>query len=258
MLEVNLPAMRRLVEKLDYRPLFVTVSGAHLYGFPSADSDVDLRGCHRLPLRDVVALDVPIQTLEHKTVDEGTEVELVSHEVAKYLRLLVRHNGYILEQILSPIVVIGQGFLDELRPLACRCITRHHYHHYRGFYATQRKLLEKEDPKRTKPLLYAYRVLMTGIHLLRTGEIEANLPRLNEGFRFSFLDELMERKVKGENISTGDLDWQFHEDQLAALETTLDRAFEVSKLPNEPDRAAINEYLVKVRLQEGSCAGKSD
>ena len=24
--------------------LFVTVSGAHLYGFPSTDSDVDLRG----------------------------------------------------------------------------------------------------------------------------------------------------------------------------------------------------------------------
>jgi predicted nucleotidyltransferase len=41
MLEVNLTAMRQLVEGLDYRPLFVTVSGAHLYGFPSTDSDVD-------------------------------------------------------------------------------------------------------------------------------------------------------------------------------------------------------------------------
>ena len=28
------------------RPLFVTVSGAHLYGFSSPDSDIDLRGCH--------------------------------------------------------------------------------------------------------------------------------------------------------------------------------------------------------------------
>ena len=145
---------------------------------------MDLRGCHLLPLRDVVGLDLPNQTLEHKTIDDGTEVELVSHEVGKYLRLLVRNNGYILEQIFSPIVVLGQEFLDELRPLARRCITRHHYHHYRGFYATQRKLIAKEEPKRAKPVLYAYRVLMTGIHLLRTGEVEANLLRLNEHFGF--------------------------------------------------------------------------
>jgi predicted nucleotidyltransferase len=252
MLEVDLPAMRQLVEKLNYRPLFVTVSGAHLYGFPSADSDVDLRGCHQLPLRDIVGLDTPDETVERETIVDGTEVELVSHEIAKYLRLLVRHNGYILEQILSPIVVTGQKFLDELRPLAVRCITRHHYHHYRGFYATQRKLLEKENPKRAKPLLYAYRVLMTGIHLLRTGEIEANLPHLNEHFHLPFLNELMDRKIHGENISAGELDWQFHESQLAALETALDRAFEDSQLPADPDRAAINELLVRLRLCDTS------
>ncbi len=114
MLDVDLAAMRQLIEGLDYRPLFVTVSGAHLYGFPSTDSDVDLRGCHQLPLRDVVGLDVPNQTLEQKIDHDGTEVELVSHEVGKYLRLLVRNNGYILEQVFSPIVVLGQEFLDDL------------------------------------------------------------------------------------------------------------------------------------------------
>ncbi|MFZ5832753.1 MAG: DNA polymerase beta superfamily protein [Planctomycetota bacterium] len=103
MLEPDLPALRRLAEELDYAPLFVTVSGAHLYGFPSADSDVDLRGCHQLPLRDVVGLDLPLQTLERKCDLAGTEIELVSHDVGKYLRLLVRNNGYVLEQIFSPI-----------------------------------------------------------------------------------------------------------------------------------------------------------
>ena len=249
MLEVDLPAMRQYIAALPYRPLFVTVSGAHLYGFPSADSDVDLRGCHQFPLRDVVGLDVPNQTLEEDTVIDGTEVELVSHEVAKYLRLLVRNNGYILEQILSPIVVLGQEFLDELRPLACRCITHNHYHHYRGFYATQRKLLDKEQPKRAKPLLYAYRVLMTGIHLLQTGKIEANLPRLNAHFQFTFLDELIQHKVHGENIPIDGLDWRFHEEQLAALEASLDSAFEKSQLPAIPDRAMVNEYLVRLRLR---------
>jgi predicted nucleotidyltransferase len=250
MLEVNLTAMRELVEELDYRPLFVTVSGAHLYGFPSADSDVDLRGCHRLPLRDVVGLDLPNQTLEHKTVHDATEVELVSHEIAKYLRLLVRNNGYILEQIFSPIVVLGRDFLDELRPLAHRCITRHHYHHYRGFYATQRKLLEKENPRRIKPLLYAYRVLMTGIHLLRTGEVEANLVKLNEHFRLAFLDELISRKVSGENTVVGNLDWPFHELRLRELEARMDQAFKNSPLAEGRDKAPVSEFLVALRLNE--------
>ena len=251
MLDVDLAAMRQLIEGLDYRPLFVTVSGAHLYGFPSADSDVDLRGCHQLPLRDVVGLDLPNQTLEHEAVCDGTEVELVSHEVGKYLRLLVRNNGYILEQVFSPIVVLGQEFLDELRPLARRCVTRHHYHHYRGFYATQRKLIEKEEPKRVKPVLYAYRVLMTGIHLLRSGEVEANLLRLNEHFGFGFLDELIARKVGGENISVGDVDWSFHEARLTELEAQLDRAFQESKLPEDRDRKPVNELLVRLRLATG-------
>src|SRR5581483_4768831 len=105
---LDLEALRRLVEGQGHAPLFVTVSGAHLYGFPSPDSDIDLRGCHLLPLRDVVGLDVPDQTVERKLDHGGIEVELVSHDLGKYLRLLVKNNGYVLEQIFSPLVVTGQ------------------------------------------------------------------------------------------------------------------------------------------------------
>jgi uncharacterized protein len=254
MLDLNMADLRCYVESLDYRPLFVTISGAHLYGFPSSDSDVDLRGCHQLPLHEMVGLDLPDLTLEQKSCLNGTEVELVSHEAVKYLRLLVRNNGYILEQIFSPIVVLGQEFLDELRLLARQCITRNHYHHYRGFFATQCKLLAKEEPKRAKPVLYAYRVLMTGIHLLRTGEVEANLLRLNEHFGFDFLNDLIARKVSGENISIGDLDWPFHEARLSKLEAQLDAAFAKSTLPENRDRKPISEFLVSLRLDKRGVA----
>ena len=40
----DVAGLAKLVEGQQYRPLFVTISGAHLYGFPSPDSDVDLRG----------------------------------------------------------------------------------------------------------------------------------------------------------------------------------------------------------------------
>jgi predicted nucleotidyltransferase len=248
--------LRQLVEERVTAPLFVTVSGAHLYGFPSADSDIDLRGSHLLPLRDVVGLSLPTETIEHKLEHDGTEVELVSHELGKYLRLLVKNNGYILEQILSPLVVTGQDFLDELCPLARRCITRHHYHHYRGFFATQRGFLAKQEPKVVKTLLYSYRVLLTGIHLLRTGEVEANLPRLAEDYRQPYLADLIaqKREEKGPALN---LDWPFHDKQLNELESAMDKAFAESKLPEDRDRQAINRFLVERRLQgranEDSC-----
>jgi predicted nucleotidyltransferase len=245
----DMPALRQLIEEQQYRPLFVTISGAHLYGFPSPDSDVDLRGAHLLPLRDVVGLDIPEETVERKLDLAGVEVELVSHDLGKYLRLLVKNNGYVLEQIFSPLVVSGQGFLDELRPLAQRCITRHHYHHYRGFLGTQRKLLAKQEPKVLKTLLYAYRVLLTGIHLLRTGEVEAHLPRLAEEHRRPFLIDLIAQKRQEKGPAVG-LDWPYHDALLRELEGDLDRAFQESTLPDERDRRAVSEFLVRCRCSD--------
>ncbi len=110
-------------------------------------------------------------------------------------------------------------------------------------------MLEKEQPKRAKTLLYAYRVLMTGIHLLRTGEVEANLPRLNEHFRFSFLDELIARKVR-EHASAGELDWTFHAARLAELEAQLEQAFQASSLPENRQGHPVHEFLVRLRLED--------
>jgi len=244
---IDLGKWKSYVESLDHNPLFVTVSGAHLYGFPSPDSDVDLRGCHQLPLREVVGLDTPNQTFEQSGIHDGVEVDLVSHDVGKYFALLVKNNGYILEQVFSPLVVLGQEFLDELRPIASRCITRHHYHHYRGFYATQRKLIEKQEPKRAKPVLYAYRVLLTGIHLLGTGEVEANLLHLNDHFKLPFIDELIASKT-AEKVAPSDLDWPAHARRLDELEQRFEGAFAESTLREDRDRKAVNDLLVRLRL----------
>ena len=46
-------------------------------------------------------------------------------------------------------------------------------------------------------MLYVYRVLLTGIHLMRTGEVEANLVTLNEEFRLAYIADLVARKLAG-------------------------------------------------------------
>lgn len=72
--------LRAVIDVQPYPLLFVTISGAHLYGFPSPDSDYDLRGVHLLPLREVVGLEARQETIEVSEVVEGLEVDLVTHE----------------------------------------------------------------------------------------------------------------------------------------------------------------------------------
>jgi uncharacterized protein len=243
----------RLIEAARAHPhplLFVTVSGAHLYGFPSPDSDYDLRGVHLLPAEDVVGLRARRETIELSRVERGLELDVVTHDVAKFFRLLLKRNGYVLEQLLSPLVLRTSPEHAELLSLAPGCATRHHRHHYAGFARTQWGLLEKENPPRVKPLLYLYRVLLTGIHLMRTGNVEANLPRLNEEYRLPWIPELIARKTTGEerSVLSGE-DLGFHRAQFEHLLARLDAEHERSPLPDVPTSAdGLHDLLVRVRL----------
>jgi hypothetical protein len=155
---------------------FATVSGAHLYGFPSDDSDLDLRGVHLLPVEEVVGLRTGEETVTRMWDRDGVEVDLVTHDLAKFCRMLLGRNGYVLEQLLSPLVVATSPVHEELVAAAPACVTRHHAHHYLGFARTQWRLFEKS--RELKPLLYTFRTLLTGAHLMRTGEVVADLTRL--------------------------------------------------------------------------------
>jgi len=244
------PRLLSAVEAQPYPLLFVTVSGAHLYGFPSADSDVDLRGAHVLPATDVLGLGIPKETVEVAGDRGGLEVELVTHDVRKFFTLLLKKNGYVLEQLYSPLIVHTTPEHGELKAVARGCITRHHAHHYLGFSRTQWDLFLREAPRRVKPLLYVYRVLLTGIHLMRTGEVEANLVRLNEHFRLPAVPDLIARKAAGpEKATLDDADEAFHRREYERLTAALEAAMDASSLPDRPTaRAAMSDLLVRLRV----------
>lgn len=241
----------RQVHDHPYPLLFATLSGAHLYGFPSPDSDFDLRGAHILPLRAIVGLDVGDETVERSGVRDGLEMDLVTHDVRKFFSMMLKKNGYVLEQVLSPIVIHETAEFSELRDIATRCVTRFHAHHYLGFAETQWKLFLKENPRRVKPLLYVYRVLLTGIHLMRSGEVQANLLRLNEEAQLSFLNDLIQQKLTGPEKGTlSEADVAFHEAQVQRLTTQLEEASARSHLPETTSAGpALNDLLVRIRLK---------
>ena len=112
--------------------------------FPSPDSDYDLRGCHFLPVEEAVGLDPGRETIESSTDEAGVEVNLVTHDARKFFGLLLKKNGYVLEQLYSPLVVLTTPEHEELKSIARGCITRHHNHHYRGFAEAQWRLFARD------------------------------------------------------------------------------------------------------------------
>lgn len=245
------------VREHPYPLLFVTISGAHLYGFPSRDSDYDLRGVHLLPLRDVVGLTPGEETVEKSGIYDGLEIDLVTHDAKKFFGLVLKKNGYVLEQLFSPLVIHTTPEHEELKAIAADCVTKHHAHHYFGFAETQWKLFQKERPPHVKPLLYVYRVLLTGIHLMRTGQVEANLLRLNETAQLPYIPELVERKVAGpEKGRLNQAALAFHEREYERLRAALELASQQSHLPESPKgAAALNALLVKLRLRDAGTVG---
>ncbi|MBC7797602.1 MAG: nucleotidyltransferase domain-containing protein [Pyrinomonadaceae bacterium] len=243
--------IEKVIVEQPFALLFATISGAHLYGFPSPDSDFDLRGVHVLPIENVVGLHEPQETIEVSKIVDDLEIDLVTHDARKFFEMILKKNGYVLEQLFSPLIVRTSPEHDELKTIAATCITKHHSHHYFGFAATQWKLFEKESPRRVKPLLYVFRVLLTGINLMRTGNIEANLLQLNEVFKLSYLPELVERKLRGAEKSVlDDTDFDFYAKEYERLRVELQTAFENSDLRETPDgKNALNDLLVRLRLK---------
>ncbi|MFN0012624.1 MAG: DNA polymerase beta superfamily protein [Phycisphaerales bacterium] len=240
-----------------YPLLFVTVSGAHLYGFESPNSDYDLRGCHLLPATDMLGFRRPRETVEVMNKTGPIEIDIVTHDVRKYFSLLLKHNGYVLEQVFSPLVVQSSPAFEEIKTLAKGCITRKVHYHFFHFAQSQWKLVAGKDQPTVKGLLYTYRVLLAGMHVLRTGHVESNLRVLNETSRLGYIDDLIARKLAGDErqlLSPGELDK--HRAEFDRLCAQLEVARDASTLPEEPTTADDLERLL-VRLRLGTLGPQS-
>ena len=250
--ELDLAELRGVLEEAP-PAVFATVSGAHLYGFASTDSDVDLRGAFVMSLADRCRLIPPPETITVNAMLGPTELDWVAHDVRKFATLMTRRNGYVLEQLFSPWVVAGGERLDGLRDIGTGCIVRHLYHHYRGFSESKRKQLDKPSAT-VKDLLYLYRVYLTGIHVLTVGRIEAHLPTLLDSHPVQGVDELIQRKRGGEEHSAlGPGEWRGHVSAADELAVRMLAAFENSHLPDEPTSIpALNDFVVSTCLELGA------
>jgi predicted nucleotidyltransferase len=210
-----------------------------------------VRGSFVLPLDALLGVKSVEETVTRTYRHEGWEVDFVAHDIRKFMQLMLRKNGYVLEQLYSPLVVHGSAVFEELRALGRGCVVRHLAHHYRGFARNQMELLQKQNPLRLKDLLYVYRVLLTGIHVLQTGEIESNLRHLNEHFHLPDIDDLIVRKT-AEGAPLAAEEFEAHRPRLEELFARLDSTFEKSALPEQATNfAALNDFVIRIRKDMG-------
>lgn len=250
-LTVDLDLARRFVAHAAPRRdvVLVGVTGAHAYGFPSPDSDYDLKGIELLPLRSMLGLEGPTDTFDRMEVFEGVEQDLTLHDAKKALGLLLRGNGNVLEHVLSPIQLYESERVSSLRALARESVSKRFVHHYRGFFHRMREEHAKE--KRAKTLLYAYRVALTGAHLLTSGELETDV-RVNAARHgLAEIDTLVAIKRERHEKT------RLSDDEDRSLSASLDRvrglledAYARSTLPDDaPNREALDRWLIEQRLR---------
>lgn len=229
------------------RLLLCAVTGSHIYGFPSPDSDIDLKGLHVLPTECLVGLR-PSAPAHDRLLDfEGVECDLTTQELGVGLQLLVKGNGNMLERVLSPIQLVESPEVSELQELVRANLHRGFSRHYRGFFkGCQREHLLRP---RAKSALYAYRVALTGLHLLRTGELVTDVRPLAAEAGYTLVPELVAFKEGGgEKVLLPDAlhtaamaDWPRLEQELAS-------AVEDSPLPTHaPDEPALEAWLLAQR-----------
>lgn len=266
-LDIDVAGLRRFLEaKRPSAPgpvLFLGLTGAHAYGFPSPDSDLDLKAVHAVDAARLLGLRGAPAPLELVVDDwEGREMDLSSHELGQCAELLLKGNGNMLERLLGPCPIITTALGERLAAIARRALSQRVVHHYKGFLGAMLREHEldvrERGGARAKRLLYAYRVAFTGAHLLLHGELVTDVRVLAPRFGVTErVAALIERKSAAEQAVLGDDEVSPFLDDVPRLFALLEDARARSVLPEAPAEAAVEELdalLVEARLAAGAAA----
>ena len=225
--------------------ILTVLTGSRAYGLETKDSDFDYHGVFVTPTRELLSIgSKPKQT---RTWSESEEQDSVAWEVGHFLNLAIHCNPTVLETFVAPIEY-ATPYGHQLRELFPLVLTRKRvYDAFLGYaHNQQKKMFGKPDnPAEAQPSLRAWkfavqylRVLMQGERLLRTGELVLNMDIYGRGVR----EYLM-------NIKQGEYTMGHVVDQADRYKKRLELAYTESKVREEPDFKAVNNFLLEVRKE---------
>ncbi len=194
-------ALRHIEVSEQVRVLYACESGSRAWGFPSPDSDYDVRFIYCHAPAWYLALDEAADTLNYPVDDE---LDLGGWELRKFLRLLRGANAAALEWLQSPIIYAEQlDFRAWLRPWLAACAhPQAGLAHYLGQLRGGLEADFAGEQVRYKRLFYALRAALAARCIRLRVEAGAGPPPMEFGLLREFLpaelsaevDELLRQK----------------------------------------------------------------
>lgn len=165
-------ALKRIEAEESVRVLYACESGSRAWGFPSPDSDYDVRFIYAHPHDWYLAIDVEHRrdVIERPIADA---LDVAGWDIRKALRLFRASNGALLEWLHSPVRYRECGaFRDQLAALVATTFDRRGLcHHYAHMARGNARNFLGGDQVRLKKYLYVLRPLLAIRHVETTGAL---------------------------------------------------------------------------------------
>lgn len=217
--------------------MLVGLTGSHAYGLahdgyphpeggePVRPSDTDVRGVYVVPTIDLLRLTKPAPLVEQR------EAETSYDEVERFLQLCLKGNPERLEMLAAPKTLETEEgrWLSEHRGVF---MSQQLAKTYGGYTKQQLYRIERKRAGWHKPAMHLIRLLMVGTRALAEGVVDPDVSAHREA--------LLGIK-RGEMPLSDVLAWH------RELEVAFARAAETCKLPEHPDTAAADRFLLDVR-----------
>ncbi|MFD4246332.1 DNA polymerase beta superfamily protein [Streptomyces sp. NPDC058525] len=206
------------------------VMGSRAFGLATEASDTDRRGVYLAPTPLFWRFEKP------PTHVEGPRDEEFSWELERFCELALRANPNILECLHSPLVEQVTPVGEELLSLREAFLSRRAHTSFSRYAASQHgKLLADvrvHGAPRWKHAMHLLRLLLSCRDLLRTGRLT-----LDAG---PHRDRLLA-------VRRGELTWAEVDTWMSRLTAETDAALTTTRLPESPDRARIEDFLIRTR-----------
>lgn len=216
--------------QLDQHVILRCTMGSRAYGLATDNSDTDTRGVYLPPAEAHWSIwGVPEQL-------EGKVNDVVFWELGKFVALALKANPNILEVLYSPFIhevtPVGQQLID----LREAFLSKLAYQTYSGYVISQFKKIEadlrNQGEVKWKHAMHLIRLQLVGLRLLQEGVVQV---------------EVGEHRDSLLAIKRGKWPWERVDTWRLSLQAELESAYGTTKLPERPDYARANTFLVEAR-----------
>lgn len=152
--------IQEIEKQFDVKVLYACETGSRAWGFPSPDSDYDVRMIYRHETDWYLSLSEKKDTIE-AMLDNG-ELDITGWDIRKCLQLMWKSNGALLERVQSPIVYVEeQQIAALLKRYSEKCFSPiATMHHYLGMARNSFSDIEGKQEVKLKKLFYALRATL--------------------------------------------------------------------------------------------------